>query len=177
MKEVETSKHNQAMHVRLQEDRYREAEAEERQQIVQRRKNAAAAEIVTNKAEIDTKAVEAEMALALAQQNRDQKVALAMANAEAEAERVRALGKRDAAQLEAEGEIAATKEKNKGQLEFLKNQAELLKNNPGLWICTTTAKNMLKSLVMKVKQLHITMHATKCNKEREICKAVKLDLF
>lgn len=145
MKEIETSKLNQAMHVRMQEDRDREAEAEERQQIVQRRKNAAAAETITNKANMDTKAVEAEMALALAQQDRDKKVALAKANAEAEADRVRALGKRDAAQLSAEGDIAATKEKNKAQLEFLKNQADLLKNNPGLLDLLTIQNDLLKT--------------------------------
>lgn len=146
VKEMETSKLNQAMHVRMQEDRDREAE--ERQQIVQRRKNAAAAETVVNKAEMDTKAVEAEMALALAQQDRDKKVALAQAEAEAEADRVRAMGKRDAAQLAAEGEIAAVKEKNKAQLEFLQQQAHLLKDNPGLVDLLKIQNDLLKIQAM-----------------------------
>ena len=148
MKETETSKLNQAMHVRMQEDRDREAEAEERQQKVQRRKNAAAAQTVTNKAEMDTKAVEAEMALALAQQDRDKKVALAKANAEAEADRVRATGKRDAAQLAAEGEIASVKEKNQAQLDFLKQQADLLKENPGLVELLQLQNDLLKTEAM-----------------------------
>jgi len=132
MKEMESSKLNQATHIRHQEDRGREAEAEERQQEVQRRKDIAAAETITKKAEMDTKVVEAEKLLALAQEMKGKEVALAKATAEAEAERIRAEGKRDAAELAAQGDIAATKEKNKAQLEFLDQQAALLKGNPGL---------------------------------------------
>ena len=148
LKEAETGKFNQAMHLRMQEDRDREAEAEERMQMVQRRKNTAAAETITSKAQMDTKAVEAETALALAQQDRDKKVALAKASAEAEADRVRATGKRDAAQLAAEGEIAVTKEKNKAQLEFLKHQAALLRENPGLVDLLKIQNDLLKTEAM-----------------------------
>lgn len=144
-REQETSKLNQATHVRMQEDRDREAEAEERQQQVERRKNTAEADTITRKAEMDTKIVEAEKALALAQQTKEKEVALAKANAEAEAERVRAEGKRDAAQLAAEGEIAAVKEKNTAQLQFLKDQAALLKENPGLVDLLKLQNDLLKT--------------------------------
>ena len=132
IKENETSKLNQATHTRMQEDRDREAEAQERLQTVERRKNIAIGETVTKKAEMDTQIVKAETCLALATEQKDKEVALAKATAEAEAERVRAAGRRDAAQFAAEGGIAETKEKNKAQLDFLTQQAALLKENPGL---------------------------------------------
>lgn len=144
-KEQEMSKLNQATHVRQQEDRDREAEAEERQQEVERRKNVAEAETTTQKADMDTKVVEAEMKLALAKQQQEKEVALAKASAEAEAERVRAQGQRDAAQLAAEGEIAETQEKNKAQLAFLKQQAALLKDCPGLVELLKIQNDLLKA--------------------------------
>jgi len=145
MKESEMSKLNQATHMRLQEDKGREAEAEERQQEVQRRKDTAEAETLTKKVEMDTKVVEAEKCLALAQENKNKEVKLAKASAEAEAERVRAQGMRDAAQFAAEGEIAATKEKNKAQLDFLVQQAALLKENPGLVELLKIQNDLLKT--------------------------------
>jgi regulator of protease activity HflC (stomatin/prohibitin superfamily) len=131
-KEHETSILNQATHIRQQEDRDRTAQAEETQQLVQQRINRAAAETTTKKAEMDTKVVQAEMKLELARQNKEKEVTLAKATAEAEAERVRAQGAKDAAQLAAEGEIAATKQKNEAMLSYLEKQAALLKSNPGL---------------------------------------------
>lgn len=144
-KEKETSVLNQATHIRMQEDKNREAEAEERQQEVQRRKNTAEADTVTKKAEMDTLVVKAEQALALAQENKAKEVALAKASAEAEALRVRAEGKRDAARLAAEGDIAATQEKNKAQLDFLQQQASLLKENPGLVDLLRIQNDLLKT--------------------------------
>lgn len=143
-KEKETSKLNQATHIRQQEDRDREAEAQERTQEVLRRRNAAEAKTVTKKAEDETLVVEAEKGLALAMENKNKEVFLAKATAEAEAERVRAKGKRDAAQLAAEGEIAVTKEKNNAQLDFLKQQASLLKENPGLLELLRIQNDLLK---------------------------------
>ena len=145
MKQNEISKLNQATHLRMQDDKNREAESEERIQEVQRRKNTAEADTITKKNEMDTLVVKAQMALALAQENKDKEVALAKANAEADAERVRAKGKRDAAQLQAEGEIAAVKEKNQAQLDFLKNQAALLKENPGLVDLLRLQNDLLKT--------------------------------
>jgi regulator of protease activity HflC (stomatin/prohibitin superfamily) len=147
-KEHELSKLNQATHLRLQEDRDREAEAEERQQQVERRKDLARAETVTKKAEMDTKVVQAAKMLALAEEMKAKEVALAKATADAEAERIRAQGKRDAAQLAAEGAIAATKEKNDAQLDFLKHQAELLLNNPGLVQLLQLQNDLLKTQAM-----------------------------
>ena len=147
-KEKEISKLNQAIHIRMQEDRDREAEAQERQQEVQRRMNIAEAETVTKKAEMDTLVVEAEKTLALARQNKEKEVALAQAEAEAESERVRAEGKRDASRLAAEGEIAATMEKNKAQLDFLQEQAALLKGNPGLVDLLKIQNDLLKAEAM-----------------------------
>ncbi|CAB9508684.1 expressed unknown protein [Seminavis robusta] len=144
-KEKEISRLNQATHVRMQEDRDREAEAEERQQEVERRKNKAEAETITKKAEMDTLVVEAEKNLALAQQNQTKEVELAKATAEAESDRVRAQGKRDAARLAAEGEIAETQEKNKAQLEFLTQQAELLRKSPGLVELLKIQNDLLKT--------------------------------
>lgn len=94
---------------------------------------------------MDTKAVEAEKILALARQNKEKEVALAEAEAEAGAERVRAQGKRDAAQFAAEGQIAATKEKNKAQLSFLEEQAALLRENPGLVDLLRIQNDLLKT--------------------------------
>lgn len=145
IKEQESSKLNQATHLRMQEDRYQEAEAEERQQEVQRRKDMAEAETTTKKVQMDTKVVEAKMALALEQEKRDKEVALAKAAAEAEAERLRALGRRDAAQLAAEGEIAVTKEKNNAQLHFLREQASQLRENPGLLELLKIQNDLLKT--------------------------------
>lgn len=144
-KEQESSKLNQATHIRMQEDRNREAEAEERQQEVQRRKDMAEAETTTKKLQMDTKVTEARTELALAQEKRDKEVAIAKATAEAEAERLRAVGKRDAAQLAAEGDIAATKEKNDAQLQFLREQAALLRENPGLLELLKIQNDLLKT--------------------------------
>jgi hypothetical protein len=83
--------------------------------------------------------------LTLAQEKKDKEVALAKASAEAEAERLRALGKRDAALLAAEGEIAATKEKNNAQLQFLREQAALLRDNPGLLELLRIQNDLLKT--------------------------------
>jgi len=143
-KEKEISKLNQATHIRMQEDRDREAEAQERLQTVERRKNIAIGETITKKAEMDTQIVKAETCLALAKEQKDKEVALAKATAEAEAERVRAAGRRDAAQYAAEGEIAETKEKNTAQLDFLKQQAALLKQNPGLVELLKIQNDLLK---------------------------------
>jgi hypothetical protein len=147
-KEQELSKLNQATHLRLQEDRDREAEAEERQQQVERRKDLARAETVTKKAEMDTKVVQAAKALALAEETKAKEVALAKATADAESERIRAQGKRDAARLAAEGAIAATKEKNDAQLDFLKRQSELLRDNPGLVQLLQLQNDLLKTQAM-----------------------------
>lgn len=144
-KEIEWSKLNQATHVRLQQDRDREAEAEERAQLVERRKDVARAETATQKAAMDTKIVEASKTLALAEELKDKEVFLAKATAEAEAARVRAQGKRDASRLAAEGEIAATKEKNGAQINFLKQQAELLRGNPGLVELLRLQNDLLKT--------------------------------
>jgi hypothetical protein len=147
-KEQELSKLNQATHLRLQEDRDREAEAEERQQQVERRKDLARAETVTKKAEMDTKVVQAAKLLALAEEMKAKEVALAKATADAESERIRAQGKRDAARLAAEGAIAATKEKNDAQLDFLKRQTELLRDNPGLVQLLQLQNDLLKTQAM-----------------------------
>ncbi len=143
-KEKEISKLNQATHIRMQEDRDREAEAQERLQTVERRKNIAIGETITKKAEMDTQIVKAEICLALAKEQKDKEVTLAKATAEAEAERVRAAGRRDAAQYAAEGEIAGTKEKNTAQLDFLKQQAALLNENPGLVELLRIQNDLLK---------------------------------
>lgn len=145
MKEVEINKLNEAKHDREQQDKNRGAEAEERQQEVQRRKDVAEAETKTKKAEMDTKVVEAQKAYELAAENKLKEVAVAKASAEAEAERIRAEGKRDAAQLTAEGEIAATQQKNQAQLSFLQQQAALLKDNPGLVDLLKLQNDLLKT--------------------------------
>merc|ERR1712232_135856 len=75
----------------------------------------------------------------------DKEVALAKATAMAEADRVRAQGQRDAALFAAEGQIAATKERNKAQLDFLKEQAMLLKENPGLVDLLKLQNDLLKT--------------------------------
>lgn len=149
-KEQESSKLNQATHIRQQEDRDREAEAQERLQEVERRKNAAEADTVTKKAMAETEVVKAQMNLELAKENKDKEVALAKALADAEADRIRAKGKRDAAQLAAEGDIAATKEKNNAQLDFLKQQATLLKENPGLLELLRIQNDLLKTEALAV---------------------------
>jgi regulator of protease activity HflC (stomatin/prohibitin superfamily) len=97
---------------------------------------------------MDTKVVQAAKMLALAEEMKAKEVALAKATADAEAERIRAQGKRDAAQLAAEGAIAATKEKNDAQLDFLKHQAELLLNNPGLVQLLQLQNDLLKTQAM-----------------------------
>ena len=144
-KEHESSKLNQATHIREQEDRDRDAQAAETQQEVQRRMDKANAETIKKKAEMDTQVVEAEKKLELARQSKEYEVAIAQANAEAEAERVRATGAKDAAQLAAEGEIAVTQEKNKAQLDFLTQQAALLKDNPGLVELLKIQNDLLKA--------------------------------
>jgi hypothetical protein len=145
LKEQETSKLNQATHNRMQEDRDREAEALERLQAVERRKNIAEVTTITEKAKMDTEVVKAEMELSLVRENKDKAVFLAKAYAETEAEKVRAEGKRIASQLAAEGEIAATKEKNNAQIAFLKEQAALLKENPGLLELLKIQNDLLKT--------------------------------
>jgi len=187
-KEQETSKLNQATHIRMQEDKNREAEAEERQQEVQRRINTAEATTASKKHEMDKEVVKAEMELALAQERKEKEVALAQASAQAESDRVRAEGKRDAARFAAEGlvhaycaflpcrcflscfvlilirrpcksvsfyyahlnasEIAATKEKNQAQLDFLREQAALLADNPGLVELLKIQNDLLKAQAM-----------------------------
>lgn len=97
---------------------------------------------------MDTLVVKAEMALALANQNKEKEVALAEATAEADADRVRAKGKRDAACFAAEGDIATTHETNKAQLDFLKEQATLLKQNPGLVDLLRLQNDLLKAQAM-----------------------------
>merc|ERR1712232_1379488 len=64
----------------------------------------------------------------------DKEVALAKATAMAEADRVRA-----------QGQLAATKEKNTAQLDFLKEQAMLLKENPGLVDLLQLQNDLLKT--------------------------------
>ena len=72
-------------------------------------------------------------------------VALAKANADVDAQLIRAKGTRDAAQLAAQGEIASVQEKNQAQLDFLKQQAELLKANPGLIDLLKIQNDLLKT--------------------------------
>ena len=145
LKEKETSKLNQATHVRVLEDQNREAECEEHQQDVQRRKNKAETDTITQKNEMDTLIVKAEMELQLAQENKDKQVAIAKATGDVDAQLIRAKGTRDAQQLKAQGEIASVQEKNQAQLDFLKQQAELLKANPGLIDLLKIQNDLLKT--------------------------------
>lgn len=145
LKEQEASKLNQATHIRMQEDRDREAEALERSQMVERRKNVAESSTISEKAKMDKEVVQAEMELSLARENKDKAILIAKASSEAEAERIRAEGKRISAQLAAEGEIASTREKNNAQLAFLKEQAALLRDNPGLLELLRIQNDLLKT--------------------------------